>query len=215
MSRSGHHEPEQIREAQNERDPLPAKIAAGENQRDQRNCRDRHEDDRAEARVLRREGDDGELRHQGQEVDHQQVCQRKASPPLAEPLEDHGGVALARGDAQSCDHLLNEVADRQQDEHQPEQVQAVLPARLSVAGNGPRVIVGFHDNQARPDHQEMSQEPLLPGRADGDSFGGCSHVVSHVRGRNSVSCFQIHVRCSSLLNCQANSCRPNAAWMRK
>jgi hypothetical protein len=67
-------------------------------------------------------------------------------------------VTFASGDAEARDHLLNEVADRQQKDEQPEQVQAVLAAGLHVGGDGAGVVVGLHNDEAGADDDEEGEQ---------------------------------------------------------
>ena len=50
-----------------------------------------------------RQRDGGELRNERQEINGEQIEEREASPPLAESLVDHRGVALARRNAEPDD----------------------------------------------------------------------------------------------------------------
>jgi hypothetical protein len=96
-------------------------------------------------------------------------------------------MALARRNAQPRNHLLNEVADGQQHDQQPEQMQAVLTTGLHVRRDGPSIIVRFHDDQAgAKDHQEGHNAPL-PRTPDHDSGCGSGHGIllfHHAHRRN-------------------------------
>jgi hypothetical protein len=104
-------------------------------------------------------------------VHQEQVEEREVSPPLAEALVDHGGMALTGRDAEAGHHLLHEVADGKQHDQQPEEVQAVLAARLHVGGDGAGVVVCLHHDQARAEDHQERQQVLLPVVADDDATG--------------------------------------------
>ena len=109
----GNREPYQIHEAQEYHDPFPPPVTARQYQCREGHGGHRHAKQRVDAHLIEGQRDGGELGDQGEEVEQQQIGQRKASPPLPEAPVNHGGVALARRDSQPHHHLLNKVGNRQ------------------------------------------------------------------------------------------------------
>ena len=100
----------------------------------------------------------------GQKIYRLQIKERERSPPFAEALVDHGRVALAGGNAQADDHLLDEIRYRQQEQKQPEEPGSILRARLNVRGNCTSVVIRLHDDESGPkDHQESENAVGPPG----------------------------------------------------
>ena len=197
VQQHGADEPCEVEQAKHDHDALPAAIAAGGDETDERDRRERYGDGGRDPQAAHGERYRGELGHQRQEVHQQQVEQREPSPPGAKPLVDHRGVAFAGGDAEAGDHLLHEVADGEQDE-EPEQMRAVLAAGLHVGGDGAGVVVGLHDNEAGTEHHEEAEHAALPGTVDRNPFVDCAgwslrgelnsggHVVPPSRTRTGV-----------------------------
>src|ERR1700738_3389921 len=72
-------------------------------------------------------------------------------------------MASTGSDPQPDHHFLNEVANRKEKQHYPEQTPAVLAARLSVGGNGARVVIGFHHDQSWAKYHEKREYIAHPG----------------------------------------------------
>jgi len=81
-------------------------------------------------------------------------------------------VAFAGGDAEARDHLLHEVADGEEEDEDPEEVEAVLASGLHVGGDGSGVVVGFHDDEAGTEDDEEAEDGAEPGAADVGLVGG-------------------------------------------
>jgi hypothetical protein len=172
MEDGGGDEPGDVEEAEDDDDALPAAVAAGGDEGDESDGRERHGDDGSDAEAGHGERDGGELGDEGEEVDGEKIEEGEAAPGLAEALVDHGGVAFAGGDAEARDHLLHEVADGEQKDENPEEVEAVLAAGLHVGGDGAGVVIGFHDDEAGAEDDEEAEEGAMPGAARQRSAGG-------------------------------------------
>ena len=148
MHQEGQDKPDQVQQAERDDGALPAKIASCNHQHRQTQRCYRDRDAWAYAHRAERQRDGGELRDQCQEVDQQEIKEGEPPPPFSEARVDHGGVALAGRNAQARHHLLHKVADGQQHNQRPQQVQPVLPAGLHVGRDGTTVVVRHHHNQA-------------------------------------------------------------------
>lgn len=116
----------------------------------------------------------------------QQIEQGETAPPFAEPLIDHRSVTFAGDDAQSYHHFLNEIADRQEKQEHPEQIQTVLGPCLRIGRNCAGVIIGLHYDQAGAKYHQKRQQiseqwifnPVAALR--GAEFIGCTCPVHQI-----------------------------------
>jgi hypothetical protein len=79
-------------------------------------------------------------------------------------------MAFAGRNTQPGHHLLHEVADRQQYDQQPEEVQAILAARLHIGGDSAGVVIRLHHDQPRAKDHEEREQVLLPRMANSNAF---------------------------------------------
>ncbi len=105
--------PRKIQQAEENHDALPPAIATGYGNQNQARRYQRYADTRVYSHLVQRQIDGSELGNQSQKVYQLEIDQGKQPPPTAEPLIDHGGVALAGSDSQPDNHFLYEVRDGQ------------------------------------------------------------------------------------------------------
>jgi hypothetical protein len=206
MEQGGGDEPGDVDEAEDDDDALPAAVAAGGDEGDERDGGDGYRDDGSDAEAGHGEGDGGELGDEGEEVDGEEIEEGEAAPGFAEALVDHGGVAFAGGDAEARDHLLHEVADGKEEDEDPEEVESVLAAGLHVGGDGAGVVVGFHDDETGAEDDEEAEDGAEPGTADEGLVGGLELRLElgleggHGRGPPSVLALGTMVRSQVLVS---------------
>jgi len=66
-------------------------------------------------------------------------------------------MPLAGRDAQPGYHLLDKVTNRQQKQHQPQHVEAVLRTRLRVGGDCAGIVIRLHHDEPGADNHQMQQ----------------------------------------------------------
>jgi hypothetical protein len=156
---------QQRAEAEGDRDPFEAAEAAGERRRDDDERGQEHRHHFGNAEITGGEGDADELGHDRQCVENEQVDDRERAPELPEALQDQPGVADAGDRAEAQHHLLVDVEHRDEQQQRPQQLGAVVLAGLAVGGEGARVVVADHHDQAGADDGEQGLE--LAGQAAG------------------------------------------------
>ena len=155
-----HREHDDAHRDEQEHGPLPAAETAGRGDQHQHQPGQRDGDVGTDAEVPEREGHADELRHDRQEVEHEEVTDAEPAPEPAEPLVDEPRMPDSRHGPEPDHHLLVDDQDRDQQEQRPQQAVAVILSRLGVGGHAAGVVVADHHDQAGPDdRQERQQTP--------------------------------------------------------
>src|SRR5579863_4192369 len=128
-------------------DSLPAPVAPSEDQSRQDNGRGRNPKSWINPQLSESKRDRGKLGDESQEVQQQEIRERKAAPPLPKSTVDHRGVPLTGYNPEAHNHFLNKISDREQQHEKPQKMRPVLSASLHVSRNSARIVVGFHNDQ--------------------------------------------------------------------
>ena len=118
----------------------------------------RHRDGLRQPEVAGGQRDADELGDDRQRVEQEQVDDAERAPEPAEPLQDQPRVPDAGDRAEPEHHLLVHVEHRHQQQQGPQQVRAVVLARLAVGGERPRVVVADHHDQPGTDDRQQRLE---------------------------------------------------------
>src|SRR5260370_150202 len=112
MAKDDQRENQQAREEEDEHRPLPAAEVSSERDGDQEKSCERNDHVRADSEVFRSEADANEFGADCQEVEQEEVADRKPTPGAPKPLGDKPGVANPGHGSKSDDHLLVDDEDR-------------------------------------------------------------------------------------------------------
>src|SRR5579884_317162 len=164
-------EPRQVQQTKADYDPFPTQVTACHNQENEARCRCRHCYVWRDSQLAQSKRNCRKLGDQSQEIRQQQVHKRKSAPPLSESLVDHGSVTFSGSDAKPHDHLLHEIGNRQEKEHQPQQPCAVLRSRLNIRRDCAGVVVRFHDDEPWPEHHQKREQVALPLASNQQTIG--------------------------------------------
>jgi hypothetical protein len=77
-----------------------------------------------------------------------QIDEREPAPERAESVEDRLGVTALGDRAEPHRHFLHVIGDGNQNQQEPDQVEAVFRAGRRIGGNAACVVVGHHHDNA-------------------------------------------------------------------
>src|SRR5579883_1273389 len=165
-------EPRQIEQAKEHDDSLPAPVAPGEDQSRQDNGCGWNPKSWINLQLSESKRDRGKLGDESQEVQQQEIRERKTAPPLPKSPVDHRGVTLTRYNPEPHDHFLDKIGDREQQHEKPQKMRPVLSASLHVSRNSARIVVGFHDDQTWSENHQECKRAGDPDVGNANVLGG-------------------------------------------
>ncbi len=160
---NGHQQ--QTCEGQKDGEALEAPKAAGADREHDDGSGNKHAPKLRQAEIAERQADADELGHDRQRIEQEQVDDAEGAPELAEALQDQPGVTDTGDGAETHDHFLVHVENRDQEHQGPQQCGAVVLAGLRISPEGARIVVTDHHDQ--PGAKDCDER--LPTRAATDA----------------------------------------------
>ena len=167
MAEKHQRDAQQIPEEDDEHQPFPRLETTGDRDADKQETGERYRNPGGDSEVLRTERDADELRGDREEVEHEQIADREASPDLSEPLEDEATMPDTGHRAEAHHHLLVHDEHRDEQYQGPEQAGSVVLSRRRIRRHTAGVVVADHHDEAGADDYREREEPATPGTRTG------------------------------------------------